>query len=213
MGTAGQGPERKLAGKPRCSTLRYPNHEVAGHRFGTTAVPLEEAAVENNMDLANWPTNRLLSTAARLTENTETNQFRSLGITQAGLTALRVLSQRKTMSQYGLARKLRVSPDTLIKVLDRLERSDLITRDGSPHDPEGQHLRITVDGRILLERADLLEEEQERTLGSDQQLRAELIARIQALGIETAPQPAKPALKLVPKLEDDDDSSHSSAAG
>lgn len=165
------------------------------------------------MDLAKWPTNRLLNTAARLTENSDTNQFRSLGVTQAGLSALRVLARGQALTLNELARKLRVRPETLSKVTDRLERSDLIARSGSPVDGRSPRLRITGQGRILLVRADDLEEEQERTLGSDEQLRAELIARIKALGVGAAETQAPPALRLVPRIDQQDGDGQSSATG
>lgn len=166
------------------------------------------------MDLAQWPTNRLLNTAARLTENTESDNFRSLGITQAGFTVLRLLSQRQTMSQAELARKLRVRPETLSKVIDRLDQNALIVQSGSAANKRDPRLVITQEGRKVLDRAYELEEEQERTLGSDEQLRAELINRIRALGLDTEAGPARPALKLVPKEDrQDGDGSRSSAAG
>lgn len=165
------------------------------------------------MDLANWPTNRLLNTAARLTETTSTDLFRGLGITPAGFATLRVLSQSLVMSQSELTEKLRVRPETLSKVVDRLVQGELIvqsTRVGDKHDIQ---LRVTEEGRKLLARADALEEEQERTLGSDEQLRAELISRIQALGLDTAAEQKRPSLKLVPKIDPQQGDGFRSAAG
>lgn len=161
-------------------------------------------------DFAQWPTNRLLKTAARLTENTETNHFRDLGTTPAGFAVLRVLSQGPPISQPALARKVRVRPDTLGKVIDRLERSALIDQSGT----RGQ-LSITPAGRNLLHHATALEEEQERTFGSDEQLRSELINRIRALGLDSGPSRERPHLKLVPKDDSPDagDASSSSATG
>lgn len=171
------------------------------------------------MDFAEWPTNRLLNTAARLTENTETSQWRSLGITQAGLTTLRVLSRGPAMGRSELARKLRAKAETFGKLLERLEQSQLIVRVGSSNDPLKQRFRITAAGRTVLDRADALEEEQERTLGSDEQLRAELINRIKALGIATGQSQSPPNLRLVPPLQPvkdepgKDDAAPSAASG
>lgn len=167
------------------------------------------------MDLAQWPTNRLLNTAARLTENTESDHFRSLGITQAGFTVLRLLSQRQTMSQAELGRKLRVRPETLGKVIDRLGRNALVVQSGNAANERDVRLVITQEGRKVLDRAYALEEEQERTFGSDEQLRAELINRIRALGLDTDAGRSRPSLKLVPKgdPQDDDGTSSSSATG
>lgn len=164
------------------------------------------------MDLANWPTHRLLNTAARLTENTSTDLFRGLGITPAGFGALRVLSQGLAMTRSELSEKLRVQPETLAKVIDRLVQGELIEQSVGDrrHDV---HLRITREGRKLLDRADALEEEQERTLGSDEQLRAELISRITALGLDTAADQKRPVLRLVPEIRPRKEDDGRSATG
>jgi DNA-binding MarR family transcriptional regulator len=166
------------------------------------------------MDLAQWPTNRLLNTAARLTENTSTDLFRSLDITPAGIAILRVLSQELASSQSELEQKLRVRPETLAKLVDRLQHDGLIVQSGRARDPGNVQLRITQEGRKLLDRADAIEEERERTLGSDEQLRAALISRIRALGLDTDADQKRTPLKLVPKIStEDDDGSRSSATG
>lgn len=161
------------------------------------------------MDLNQWPTNRLLKTAARLTETTETNHFRDLGTTPVGFAVLRVLSQGQAVSQSELARQIRISPETLGKVIDRLERSALIVRVGSAVEERNARISITPEGRNLVDNAYTLEEEQERTLGSDEQLRTELINRIRALGLDSDARQKHPHLKLVPKSDsqEDDDSS------
>lgn len=119
------------------------------------------------------------------------------------------------MSQFELAQEVRVRPETLAKVIDRLERGALIVRSGRGVDGRNVRVVITAEGREVLERAFTLEEEHERTLGSDEQLRTELIARIQALGINTGAERARPALRLVQTDDqrEDDDTSNSSAAG
>lgn len=165
------------------------------------------------MDLAQWPTNRLLNTAARLTENTSTDLFRSLDITPAGMAVLRVLSQGLAASRSELGQKLRVRPETLAKLIERLQHGGLIAQSGSARDQGDVRLRITQEGRKLLDRADAIEEEQERTLGSDEQLRAELISRIRALGLDTEADQKRTPLKLVPKISTQADDSRSSATG
>lgn len=164
------------------------------------------------MDLSQWSTNRLLNTAARLSENTETNHVRSLGITHAGLAVLQVLSEQHAMSHLELAQKVRVRPETLGRVMDRLERGGLIVRSGSGADEKNVRVLITGSGRNVLERAYALQEEQERTLGSDEQLRAELIGRIRAHGFNAD---SRPSLKLVPTGDQQEGggASRSSAAG
>lgn len=171
------------------------------------------------MDYTQWPTNRLLATASRLTETTETKQFRDLGVTQAGQTALRVLSNGQRLSQLEIARKLRVRSETLGKVLEQLEHAGLIARDWGAAGSRKVEVRITREGLSLLDRLHAVEEERERTLGSDAQLRAELINRIKALGLESGSASAQPGLKLVRNdehkadQEDGGDAQRSSATG
>lgn len=118
------------------------------------------------------------------------------------------------MSHLDLAQKVRVRPETLGRVMDRLERSGLIVRSGSGADESNARVLITAEGRNVLERAYALEEEQERSLGSDEQLRTELIDRIRALGFGIDSSRTRPSLKLVPTADpQEDDDSHSSAAG
>lgn len=165
------------------------------------------------MDITQWPTNQLLNTAARLTENTSTDLFRGLGITPAGMAILRVLSQGLATSQSELGQKLRVRPETLAKLTERLQHGGLIAQSGSVGDQGDVRLRITQEGRKLLDRADAIEEEQERTLGSDEQLRAELISCIRALGLDTEADQKRVPLKLVPKISAQEDDSRPSATG
>ena len=57
-----------------------------------------------------WPTNRLLSTAARLVEHAWNENLASLGITHAGVMALDVLRSEGSMTQAQLAHQVRAFP-------------------------------------------------------------------------------------------------------
>ena len=68
-----------------------------------------------------WPTNRLLSTAARLVEHAWNEELASLGVTHAGVMALDVLHSKGSMTQAQLAQEVRVQAQTMGKTLHRLE--------------------------------------------------------------------------------------------
>ena len=68
-----------------------------------------------------WPTNRLLSTAARLVEHAWNENLASLGITHAGVMALDVLRSEGSMTQAQLAHQVRVQAQTMGKTLHRYQ--------------------------------------------------------------------------------------------
>ena len=81
-----------------------------------------------------WPTNRLLSTAARLVEHAWNENLASLGITHAGVMALDVLHSEGSMTQAQLAHQVRVQAQTMGKTLHRLEVHGHITRSKNEQD-------------------------------------------------------------------------------
>lgn len=138
----------------------------------------------NTMDIAQWPTNRLLNTAARLSSNRENDRLRRLGTTHAGLLALRVLGRtNESITQVELARELRVQAQTIGKLLERLEVRGLIRRTRSADDRRVFFVSLTPSGEEILQRAQAMEEEEARASdASDSILREELIAHIRDLG-------------------------------
>jgi len=89
-------------------------------------------------DADEWPTGRLLSTAARIVEQAWTERLAQLGLTHAGLIALHLL-QEGPAGQTDLARAARVQLQTMARTLERLERLGHVTRQ-----------RDTVDARRVL---------------------------------------------------------------
>ena len=65
-----------------------------------------------------WPTGRLLSTAARVVEHAWSARLEQLGLTHAGLVALHLL-QEGPRSQTDLARAGRVQLQTMARTVDR----------------------------------------------------------------------------------------------
>lgn len=135
------------------------------------------------MDIDQWPTNRLLNTAARLSSNRENERLRRLGTTHAGLLTLRVLGRTDSITQVELARELRVQAQTTGKLLERLEARGLIVRTRSDDDRRVFIASLTPAGVAMLRRARAMEDEEEQaTDRSDAVLREELIAHIRDLG-------------------------------
>lgn len=130
-----------------------------------------------------WPTNRLLSTAARLVEHAWNERLASLGITHAGVMALDVLGSQGGLTQARLAQEVRVQAQTMGKTLHRLEIHGHVTRSRSVSDRRSHLVVITDEGRRVLQEATRLEED---LLGdgsmSDEQLRAALAHIVTTLG-------------------------------
>lgn len=130
-----------------------------------------------------WPTNRLLSTAARLVEHAWNEDLASLGVTHAGVMALDVLRSEGSMTQAQLANQVRVQAQTMGKTLHRLEAHGHITRSRNERDRRSHVVSISCAGeRVLADAArlerDLLGEPSE----SDEQFRCRLVEIISTLG-------------------------------
>jgi len=83
--------------------------------------------------ISDWPTGRLLSTAARLVEHAWVEVLDELGLTHAGLIVLHLLGDGP-FSQRELARSARVETQTMSRTLERLEREGYVTRARDPKD-------------------------------------------------------------------------------
>ncbi|GAA2108907.1 MarR family winged helix-turn-helix transcriptional regulator [Kocuria atrinae] len=104
-----------------------------------------------------WPTNRLLSTAARLVEHAWNESLASLGITHAGVMVLDVLQAEGSMTQAQLAHKVRVQAQTMGKTLHRLEVHGHITRSKNVRDRRSHVVSISPEGEQVLAIASKLE--------------------------------------------------------
>lgn len=140
-----------------------------------------------------WPTNRLLSAAARLVEHAWNESLASLGVTHAGVMALDVLRAEGSMTQAQLASKVRVQAQTMGKTLHRLEVHGHITRAKNLRDRRSHVVSISSDGQKVLEQAAQLENNLMGTgVGEDEHLRRCLVEIINHLGetrwkLEVAP--------------------------
>ncbi|WP_144791958.1 MarR family winged helix-turn-helix transcriptional regulator [Kocuria palustris] len=132
---------------------------------------------------AEWSTNRLLSTAARLVEHSWNERLAALGVTHAGRMALDVLREHGTLSQARLAQEVRVQAQTMGKTLHRLEAHGHISRSPNLQDRRSHLVSITEAGENMLDEAARLEEGliHDGAL-ADEQLRRSLAHIISTLG-------------------------------
>ena len=103
-----------------------------------------------------WPTGRLLSTAARVVEHAWTQRLDELGLTHAGLIALHLL-QSGPRNQTELARAARVQLQTMARTLERAERLGQVARERDAADARRVIVTATAEGTALFERARSLE--------------------------------------------------------
>lgn len=130
-----------------------------------------------------WPTNRLLSTAARLVEHAWNDSLASFGLTHAGVMALDVLRTEGAMTQAQLAQKVRVQAQTMGKTLHRLEVHGHITRSKNAHDRRSHVVAIAPAGESALSEAARLEKDLvAEGAPEEEQLRRSLVKIITSLG-------------------------------
>ncbi|MGX1160558.1 DNA-binding MarR family transcriptional regulator [Pseudarthrobacter sp. SLBN-100] len=98
-------------------------------------------------DMDQWPTGRLLSTAARLVEHSWNEKLGAIGLTHAGVIAIEVLNVQGPMTQAQLAQFVRVQAQTMGKTLSRLEAHGHIARVRSTSDRRSHVVSLTERGK------------------------------------------------------------------
>jgi len=107
-------------------------------------------------DQTEWPTGRLLSMAARLVEGAWSQRLAEQGLTHAGLLAIHELHPGTALPVQELAARTQVTPQTMTRTLDRLERDGLVTRDRAADDRRRVEVRLTPVGhRAYVEALDM----------------------------------------------------------
>ena len=76
------------------------------------------------------------------------------GLSVQEYTALSVLGARPGLSNAQLARRSLVTPQSMIEILSRLERRELVVREPDPHNARILRGTLTKKGRDLLREAD-----------------------------------------------------------
>ena len=134
-----------------------------------------------------WEPVRLLSTAARLVRREVDNRLRAVGLTQERVTVLRVLLADGPMRRAELARRLRVTAQTLGTSLGSMAGQGLVEEVPAETAGRGGRLMaISERGQKLLADAENLEQST-TTAGIGPDLRMELVSLIR--GLEPVRQP------------------------
>ncbi|KQO63826.1 MarR family winged helix-turn-helix transcriptional regulator [Curtobacterium sp. Leaf261] len=141
---------------------------MAGDRDGTGAVAFEPG---------DWPTGRLLSTAARIIERRWDERLRDIGLTHAAVVVLHHLATDGPANPDALAKQVRVQPQTMSRTLDRMERDGFVERRQDADDRRRRVVTITGTGRSAWESAHRLER---TVVPEDDALRAALIRIVDA---------------------------------
>ncbi len=108
-------------------------------------------------DLEQWPTGRLLTTAARLVEHAWNERLVNIGVTHAGVIALGVLESQGAITQANLAQIVRVQAQTMGKTLSRLEARGHVSRVRNDLDRRSHKVSITLEGSRVLHEAQNVE--------------------------------------------------------
>lgn len=142
-----------------------------------------EAAEASTSDpresMAQWPTGRLLSTAARMLEHAWAEALEQRGLTHAGLVALHVLDGGPR-SQAQLAREARVEAQTMSRTLDRLQRQGFVERVRARDDARRHVVTRTDAGAAVWREAQTLEADLFPPLADPESVRAALLDIIAA---------------------------------
>ena len=139
----------------------------------------EPLAPERRESMWDWPTGRLLSTAARMVEHAWSEALERLGLTHAGLVALHVLDSGPR-SQAELARAARVEAQTMSRTLERLQRQGYVERVRSPDDARRHVVTRTESGTEVWLQAQSLEADLFPPLEEPEAMRAALLEIIAA---------------------------------
>ena len=137
-------------------------------------------------DADDWPTGRLLSTAARMVEQAWTERLAQLGLTHAGLIALHLL-QEGPAGQTDLAHAARVQLQTMARTLERLERLGHVTRQRDTDDARRVLVAATAAGTAAFAQARAVEADVFPAVADPDALRSALLQIVQQRGAVSGP--------------------------
>ena len=136
-----------------------------------------------------------LGVAGRLLRITADSELSVVGLSGPGLAVLRSLSEEDGLTQAELARRLRLEPPSMCRMIDRLAREGSVERHPDPGDRRATRVRLTPGGRALAERGmaivDGIEERIFAGLDADERDQlAELLRRVMVRLPASGPAPA-----------------------
>ena len=142
----------------------------------TTATPIEERFAS------------ALHAAARAWRQALDRRLRHLGISQAGWLAVTVTAKSRTpLSQTELADKLGVEGATMVAMIDRLVKAQLVTREPSKTDRRVKYIALTDAGNRLYT----------KVRAEAEAFRHEILANVDAARIVAATELLEELLKVV----------------
>ena len=121
--------------------------------------------------------------AGRLLRVLADAELADTGVAAPGLGVLMRLLELDAPTQTELARRQRVEPPSMCRMIDRLERNGLVARAADPHDRRATRIRLTPTGREVAERgAAVVADIDTRVLGDlsadERRLLTDLLARL-----------------------------------
>ena len=147
-------------------------------------------AADHHTDPDEWPTCRLLGMAARLDERRINRTISHLGLTKGSLEALETIAELHATRASDLAALLCVSPQSMGKVIQRLQGLGLLTKQRG-RDGRTASIELTQNGVDALAAAeDLLQELAQPSSDTDPEFRSNLAHRVGDLrSLETGKTP------------------------
>jgi DNA-binding MarR family transcriptional regulator len=145
-------------------------------------------AVVHPWEPERWPTCRLLGIAARLDERRINRRLTGLGLTKGSLEALESIAELQPAKVSDIAALLCVTPQSLGKVLQRLQSLDLLTKKRG-NDGRSTNIELTPRGpRVLAAADDLVRGLVQPATDADARFRSLLAQRIADLTALETPQ-------------------------
>ena len=105
-----------------------------------------------SQDLRRWSTGRMLSSAARHVEREWNLHLSAWDLNHASLPVLVLLAQRNH-SQRELAKAVRVTEQTMSRILARMERTGYLTRTPHGHDKRRHVISLSPTGAAVIREA------------------------------------------------------------
>jgi DNA-binding MarR family transcriptional regulator len=124
-----------------------------------------------------------IGVAGRLLRVLADGELADTGVAAPGLGVLMRLLELDAPTQTELARRQRVEPPSMCRMIDRLERNGLVARAADPADRRASRIRLTPAGREVAERgAVVVADIDARVLGDlsddERRLLSDLLARV-----------------------------------
>jgi len=101
--------------------------------------------IEQSMEFALAAAHKRISAAFK-------KEFEEYGVTPPQFTLLAILWKRDGLSQVELSQKTEIDRTTLVGIIDRLEKSELIKRQSFPGDRRAYRIFLTDKGKGLEEK-------------------------------------------------------------